>query len=184
MARQHLHVRGTVRKLVAVAAAAGCLSLGVVAAGGGSASAATTPAKPFPAHVTYKVGVMPSASAATRDAAVEKQYDAWKKAYLVKGCASNEYYVSTKGDDDAPNNGTVSEAQGYGMNIVPLMAGYDASAQTEFNGLWQPAKAHEDADGLMQWPLDAAQPRSARTRRIAAPPPGGLPPMPAQWPPR
>ncbi|MFC1415170.1 glycosyl hydrolase family 8 [Streptacidiphilus cavernicola] len=154
MARQSLHLRGPVRKLVAATAAAGCLSLGVVAVGGASASAATTPAKPFPAHTTYKVGVMPSASAATRDAAVEKQYASWKKTYLVKGCASNEYYVSTKGDDDAPNNGTVSEAQGYGMNIVPLMAGYDASAQTEFNGLWQLVKDHKDADGLMQWQLD------------------------------
>ena len=27
------------------------------------------------------------------------------------------------------------------MNIVPLMAGYDSSAQTEFNGLWQLALA-------------------------------------------
>jgi endo-1,4-beta-D-glucanase Y len=154
MARQSRLAPGAVKKLVAVAAAAGCLSLGVVATGGGSASAATTPAKPFPHHVTYKVGVMPSASAATRDAAVEKQYTSWKKTYLIKGCASNEYYVSTKGDDDAPNNGTVSEAQGYGMNIVPLMAGYDASAQTEFKGLWQLVKDHKDADGLMRWQLD------------------------------
>jgi endo-1,4-beta-D-glucanase Y len=85
---------------------------------------------------------------------VEKAYDAWKSTYLVKGCASGEYYVSTKGDDDAPHNGTVSEAQGYGMNIVPLMAGYDAAAKSEFDGLWKLVKDHEDADGLMQWQLD------------------------------
>ena len=108
----------------------------------------------FPQHQTYKVGVMPSASQATRDAAVEKQYNSWKSTYLVKGCASNEYYVSTKGDGDATNNGPVSEGQGYGMNIVPLMAGYDASAQTEFNGLWQLVKDHEDQYGMMQWQLD------------------------------
>jgi endo-1,4-beta-D-glucanase Y len=120
----------------------------------GTANAATTPNHPFPTHVTYQVGVLPSASQSARDAAVEKQYDSWKAAYLVHGCASNEYYVSTKGDDDAPNNGTVSEAQGYGMNIVPLMAGYDAAAQTEFNGLWQLVKDHEDQNGMMQWQLD------------------------------
>ncbi|MFC1420368.1 hypothetical protein [Streptacidiphilus cavernicola] len=40
------------------------------------------------------------------------------------------------------------------VHIVPLMAGYNASAQTEFNGLWQLVKDHEDADGLMQWQLD------------------------------
>lgn len=147
-------LRSPARKMVATVAAAGCICLGLAVTGGASASAATTPAKPFPTHVTYKVGVLPSASQSSRDAAVEKQYDSWKKTYLVKGCASNEYYVSTKGDDDAPNNGTVSEAQGYGMNIVPLMAGYDSSAQTEFNGLWQLVKDHKDADGLMEWQLD------------------------------
>ncbi|MBF9068784.1 glycoside hydrolase [Streptacidiphilus sp. NEAU-YB345] len=118
------------------------------------AHAATGPAMPFPQHQTYKVGVMPSASQSARDAAVEKQYDSWKATYLVHGCASNEYYVSTKGDSDATNNGPVSEGQGYGMNIVPLMAGYDANAQTEFNGLWQLVKDHEDQWGLMQWQLD------------------------------
>jgi len=142
------------RKLVAAFAAVGCIGLGVTALGGGTASAAATPAFPFPTHVTYKVGVMPSAPQATRDAAVEKQYDSWKATYLVHGCASNEYYVSTKGDDDATNGGTVSEAQGYGMNIVPLMAGYDPNAQSEFNGLWQLVQDHKDQWGLMQWQLD------------------------------
>ncbi|MDH6108746.1 endo-1,4-beta-D-glucanase Y [Kitasatospora sp. MAP12-15] len=117
-------------------------------------SQAASVARPFPAHVTYQVGVMPSASQSARDAAVEKQYNSWKSTYLVHGCASNEYYVSTKGDSDASNNGPVSEGQGYGMNIVPLMAGYDANAQTEFNGLWQLVKDHEDQYGLMQWQLD------------------------------
>src|SRR5947209_13070304 len=136
--------------LVAAIAAAGTSTALVVA---NQASAATL-SHPFPNHVTYKVGVLPSASAATRDAAVRKQYDSWKANYLVHGCATNEYYVSTKGDGDAPNNGPVSEGQGYGMNIVPLMAGYDAGAQTEFNGLWQLVKDHEDQYGMMQWQLD------------------------------
>jgi endo-1,4-beta-D-glucanase Y len=142
------------RKLVAATASAACIALGTAVVGGGSAVAATTPANPFPTHVTYKTGVMPSASPAARDAAVEKSYDAWKSTYLVHGCASNEYYVSTKGDGDAPHNGPVSEGQGYGMNIVPLVAGYDANAKTEFDGLWQLVKDHEDQYGLMQWQLD------------------------------
>ncbi|MFC1430414.1 glycosyl hydrolase family 8 [Streptacidiphilus sp. N1-3] len=140
-------------RAIAGVAALATATLGFVAVEGPTASAATT-AFPFPTHVTYKVGVLPTASQASRDAAVEKEYDSWKATYLVKGCASNEYYVSTKGDGDSPNNGPVSEGQGYGMNIVPLMAGYDAAAQTEFNGLWQLVKDHEDADGLMQWTLD------------------------------
>jgi len=130
---------------------AGCVALAVAQT---APVQAAGPNFAFPQHQTYKVGVMPSASQATRDAAVEKQYNSWKSTYLVHGCASNEYYVSTKGDGDATNNGPVSEGQGYGMNIVPLMAGYDAGAQTEFNGLWQLVKDHEDQYGMMQWQLD------------------------------
>ena len=143
-------------RIAAAASAISLLPLVTLSAitGAGTAAGAATAAHPFPTHVAYKVGVMPSASQSTRDAAVEKAYDAWKSTYLVHGCASNEYYVSTKGDADAPNNGTVSEAQGYGMNIVPLMAGYDANAQTEFNGLWQLVKDHEDQYGMMEWQLD------------------------------
>src|SRR5215475_10594524 len=136
------------------------LVAGVAAVTAGAAIAVATNAsaasesRPFPFHVTYQVGVLPSASASTRDAAVKKQYDSWKANYLVHGCASNEYYVSTKGDGDAPNNGPVSEGQGYGMNIVPLMAGYDTNAKAEFDGLWQLVKDHRDPQGMMQWQLD------------------------------
>ncbi len=138
---------------IAALASAAVVASALTATLAHNASAATI-SHPFPFHVTYKVGVTPSASQASRDAAVEQQYNSWKATYLVHGCASNEYYVSTKGDNDAPNNGTVSEAQGYGMNIVPLMAGYDANAQVEFNGLWQLVKNHRDGQGMMQWKLD------------------------------
>jgi hypothetical protein len=143
--------KGLIALAVAVTATVG---LSVGSADGAARPAAPAPRSPFPTHVTYQVGVMPSVTRSAADAAVEKQYTSWKSSYLVHGCASDEYYVSTKGDDDAPNNGTVSEAQGYGMNIVPLMAGYDTAAQTEFNGLWQLVEDHEDADGLMEWQLD------------------------------
>src|SRR4051794_35752827 len=137
--------------LATAVAASGSATALVVATHNASAAAES---RPFPYHVSYQVGVLPSATPAARDAAVEKQYDSWKATYLVHGCASNEYYVSTKGDSDARNNGPVSEGQGYGMNIVPLMAGYDPDAQTEFNGLWQLVKDHEDQYGMMQWQLD------------------------------
>src|SRR5947207_3070508 len=138
---------------IAAFSSAALVAAAVTASLAHSASAATL-GHPFPFYVTYKVGVKPSASQSSRDAAVEKQYNSWKSTYLVHGCASNEYYVSTKGDGDAPNNGTVSEAQGYGMNIVPLMAGYDTNAKVEFAGLWQLVKDHRDSRGMMQWKLD------------------------------
>jgi endo-1,4-beta-D-glucanase Y len=143
----------TARSILAASTALATTALGLGLAGAAPAVAAG-PAHAFPSHTTYQVGVMPSASQSSRDAAVEKQYDSWKSTYLHQGCASKEYYVSTKGDSDATNSGPVSEGQGYGMNIVPLMAGYDANAQSEFNGLWQLVKDHEDQYGLMQWQLD------------------------------
>ena len=122
-----------------VVAAVATLSLAVFAP---SASYAAGPSHPFPTTSPTRSASCRRPQSA-RDAAVE-QYDSWKAKYLVHGCASNEYYVSTKGDGDAPNNGPVSEGQGYGMNIVPLMAGYDANAQAEFDGLWQLVKDHGD----------------------------------------
>jgi endo-1,4-beta-D-glucanase Y len=123
------------------------------------AKAAAAPAHPFPTHVTYKTGVTPSASQSTRDAAVKKQYDSWKSTYLRAACGG--YLVYATGD--APNKGTVSEAQGYGMNIVPLMAGYDANAQAEFDGLWHVAQTHRDSQGMMQWKIDGKSCKYADT---------------------
>jgi endo-1,4-beta-D-glucanase Y len=113
-------------------------------------AAAASPTHPFPAHVTYKTGVMPSASQSARDTAVKKQYDSWKSHYLRAACGG--YLVYATGD--APNKGTVSEAQGYGMNIVPLMAGYDADAKAEFDGLWHVVSTHRDPKGMMEWKID------------------------------
>ena len=137
-------------RLVAVAAAAATISLSVLVSTAAPAAAAGE-SHPFPTHVTYKVGVTPSASQSTKDAKVEAAYDAWKNTYLIHGCASTEYYVSTKGDGDATNNGPVSEGQGYGMNIVPLMAGYDPNAKAEFDGLWKVVQDHRDSQGMMEW---------------------------------
>jgi len=136
-------------RLVAVAAAAATISLSVLVSTATPAAAAGE-SHPFPTHVTYKTGVLPSASPADRDAAVKKQYDSWKKAYLRSACGGYLVYAT----DDAPNKGTVSEAQGYGMNIVPLMAGYDTSAKAEFDGLWKVVQDHRDSKGMMQWELD------------------------------
>ncbi|MFC9329212.1 glycosyl hydrolase family 8 [Kitasatospora sp. NPDC057015] len=148
--------RHTAKRWTAMGAAlATAAAVAGLAATGGSANAAATPtARPFPQHTAYKVGVMPSVPQADRDAAVERQYDSWKATYLHAGCSSGESYISSKGDNDAPNGGPVSEGQGYGMNIVPLMAGYDPAAQTEFNALWSFVKSHEDQYGLMQWKID------------------------------
>lgn len=129
--------------------AAVSVSVTAVLAGAGPAAAASV-ARPFPAHVTYQTGVRPSASQAEQDAAVKKQYDSWKKTYLRQACGGYLVWAT----DDAPNKGTVSEAQGYGMNIVPLMAGYDDQAKTIFDGMWKFVQDHRDGKGLFQWKID------------------------------
>src|SRR2546423_14474221 len=50
-------------------------------------ASAAVESRPFPFHVQYQVGVLPSAAPAARDAAVRKQYDSWKANYLGHGCA-------------------------------------------------------------------------------------------------
>lgn len=104
---------------------------------------------PFPTHVAYQAGVMPSVSQAERDATVRKRYDAWKATYLKPGCGG--YIVDAT--DRGARGGTLSEAIGYGMNIVALMAGYDPNAAAEFNGLWKVAREHTDRQGMMRWKL-------------------------------
>jgi endo-1,4-beta-D-glucanase Y len=54
---------------------------------------------------------------------------------------------------DDGNTVTVSEAMGYGMMIVPVMAGYDPNAKTCFDGLYRYYKAHPSSmtPHLMAW---------------------------------
>jgi endo-1,4-beta-D-glucanase Y len=144
-------------RVALAATAVVAVSTSVLALSGSSVGAAATVHRPFPHHVTYKVGVMPSASRSSRDAAVRRQYDSWKSHYLRAACGG--YLVYATGD--APNRGTVSEAQGYGMNIVPLMAGYDTNAKAEFDGLWKVARDHRDRFGMMQWRIDGRSCRYA-----------------------
>ena len=79
--------RPRTRLIVAGLATAGVVA-GLTVAVTAPANAASSAAFPFPTHVTYKVGVTPSASQSAKDAAVEKAYDAWKATYLIHGCAT------------------------------------------------------------------------------------------------
>ena len=84
---------------------------------------------PFPQHASYASGtILPThISQQKMDEAVCTFYDEWKEQYIRDACAPGEYYVwfeNAKG-----NKQCVSEGQGYGMIIVALMAGYDASAK-------------------------------------------------------
>jgi hypothetical protein len=99
---------------------------------------------------SYPHGILPNNYTASQmDTRVKACYDAWKAARLTAAPAfyadsgiyagqtiSDGYYVSWSNT----TYGTVSEGIGYGMLITVLMAGYEANAQTYFNGLYKVAR--------------------------------------------
>jgi hypothetical protein len=111
-------------------------------------------ARPFPQHIAYHQGtILPDQiTRAQLDDQVRSFYDGWKKHYIREGCGNGEFYVWFESDEDH-NKQCVSEGQGYGMLIVALMAGYDTSARTIFDGLFHYYQSHPSkADPyLMAW---------------------------------
>lgn len=105
---------------------------------------------PFPQHTHYAVHIKPSQYTQEElDQQVKTFYDGWKNKYLKQGCEDDQYHVYFA----SGNTVTVSEAMGYGMLIVPLMAGYDENAQAYFDGLYRYFRAHPShiMPNLMAW---------------------------------
>lgn len=100
------------------------------------------PRHPFPQHVTYATGtIRPSHRTQEQlDEDARAAYVQWKSNYLVGAGAelsgAPRYRVQTDADDPVGAYRTASEGHGYGMMIVPLMAGADPDARTLFDGLW------------------------------------------------
>lgn len=122
------------------------------------------PARPFPQHALYASGsTLPDHRTREQlDEDVRRFYDYWKSEYLVDaGTSANgiRMYRIAFGQDIPARETTVSEGQGYGMTIVPLMAGYDPDAQAIFDGLWEFVRAHpsEIDPRLMDWNVPLAE---------------------------
>ncbi|MFT5039134.1 MAG: endo-1,4-beta-D-glucanase Y [Hyphomicrobiaceae bacterium] len=136
----------------AVGRAALALCVAALTSGAAVPAAATTN-QPFASHpMAYAAGsVVPNhVSQAALDQAVRDFYDDWKAEYLEQGCGLGRVYVRSAIDG---SNLTVSEAHGYGMMILALMAGHDPDAQTLFDGMVayfgdHPTVTH---DNLMAW---------------------------------
>lgn len=117
---------------------------------------AQAPEYPFPRHILYSPGaIRPShRTPAQLDDDVRAFYNYWKTQYLkpagTTGDGRPRYRVSYGSTNPAR---TVSEGQGYGMVIVPLMAGYDPNAHGLFDGLYEFALAYPSAIDarLMTW---------------------------------
>jgi endo-1,4-beta-D-glucanase Y len=114
--------------------------------------------RPFPQHVEYAPeSILPSHRTREQlDDDVRVYYDHWKENYLAQAGTSADgitLYRVVFGKDEPARSTTVSEGQGYGMMIVPIMAGYDPDAQIIFDGLWAFVDAHrsEIDPRLMDW---------------------------------
>jgi hypothetical protein len=129
--------------------------------GGDDSTRPNTPARrPFPQHVTYtSSSILPTHRGQNqRDDDVRAAYARWKQRYLVPvtpQSGGSLYRVAFGKPGTDAHNTTVSEGQGYGMVIVPLMAGQDPEAQTIFDGLWSYVLAHRSCgdERLMLWKI-------------------------------
>ncbi len=115
-------------------------------------------ARPFPQHVTYAPGsILPNHRSQTQlDDDVRTFYNVWKQTYLLEAGTSEDghpLYRIAFGKSAPNHDQTVSEGQGFGMVIMPIMAGYDTDAQNLFDGLWEFARTHpsEVDSRLMDW---------------------------------
>jgi len=112
----------------------------------------------FLQHTAYASGtILPNhRSQEQLDADVRAFYDYWKSLYVIDAGVSLNGHQMVRiafGKDLPGRDVTVSEGQGYGMIIVPIMAGYDEEAQKIFDGLWEFVLAHpsEIDSRLMDW---------------------------------
>ncbi len=129
-----------------------------VLAGWGPARAQS---RPFPQHVTYAAGsIAPSQyTQAQQDDHVRAFYQKWKSQFVVAAgtdAQGHPLYRIAFGKPGTSNHAsTVSEGQGWGMVVVPLMAGYDADARTIFDGLVRFARKFPSAGDsrLMSWKI-------------------------------
>jgi len=117
-----------------------------------------TLARPFPQHTSYAPdSILPNHRTQEQlDDDVRTYYDYWKSTYIAEAGTNADGVVMYRvvlGKDEPTRSTTVSEGQGYGMMIVPIMAGYDPDAQIIFDGMWAFVDAHRsEIDArLMDW---------------------------------
>jgi len=120
--------------------------------------------KPYPQAQNFAGSIKPNnVTQATMNTQVSSYYTYWKSTYLKNNLTSlpGGYYVKGEitGSPDGYTPLGSSEGQGYGMIITALMAGFDANAQTIFDGLFKTARAYKSSanSNLMGWVVaDAA----------------------------
>lgn len=115
--------------------------------------------KPFPQHTAYAAAtIRPNhVTQSQLDTDVKGYYSQWKSRYLMTISTANpvQKYVfyNLEGIAYPTNAVSCSEGHGYGMLATVIMAGYDASARTDFDALFYFFKAHTSTinPSLMAW---------------------------------
>lgn len=134
--------------------AAGCASGGGDPTGGGGSGGSSAPPPPglgqggpFPFPQSKTSGACTITSVSTATGSMTTAYNSWKSTFVTSSGANGGLRVQSP----QHASGTVSEGIGYGM----IAAVYMGDRPT-FDGLWTYAKAHSDANGLMNWKITSA----------------------------
>lgn len=121
------------------------------------ATATAGPARPFPQSLNFSGCIKPSGiDQATLNADTAAFYDYYRHKYFK---ASNGvtpgggYYLDRPDNYQGGNYKTISEAHGYGMIIIALMAGWDSEARELFDGFYNFYHHHRSRSNshLMTW---------------------------------
>jgi len=115
---------------------------------------------PFPNHSKYASGSVKPAGhpQAELDNVVKRFYTVWKEKYIRHDCDDSKQYYLLNDEGNVKSKQPVicvSEGQGYGMQIMVLMAGFDKEAQTIYNGMYWFVAAHPTtrSKDLMSWSI-------------------------------
>lgn len=122
-----------------------------------NAPASDAPARPFPQNLNYAGCSKPEGiDQATLNADIKAFYDYYRRKYFKPSngvTPGGGYYLDRPDNYQGGNYKTISEAHGYGMIIIALMAGYDAEARELFDGFYNFYHHHRSRSNphLMTW---------------------------------
>ncbi|MBU2711848.1 glycosyl hydrolase family 8 [Zooshikella harenae] len=93
---------------------------------------------------------------------VKSYFEQWQKSYIKASNGNTPgggYYVAMKGTGGDGNEITTSEAHGYGMLILVLMADATNSTQDKFDGMYNMYDKHRSKGNshLMSWVIDESE---------------------------
>lgn len=115
------------------------------------------PLQAFPANTSFNACIKPNhKSQKLLNEDVVEYYHYWRNKYVRKSnghTPGGGYYVYMKGTGGDGSEITTSEAHGYGMIILALMAGAESNAKKYFDGMYNMYDMHRSTNNeyCMSW---------------------------------